>query len=69
MNNAATTLKSKPTRPIDASRGFVVEAPRAIDAIGGALRNAFAYGGAMPPDMATMLAMIDRDDRSAPRGR
>jgi len=41
-------------------RSFVVERPRASDAIGGALRDAFAGECGLPTDMQLLLQKIDR---------
>lgn len=40
--------------------GFVVEAPRACDAIGNALRNAFKGNRTLPDEFASALLKLDR---------
>jgi hypothetical protein len=43
---------------------YRVEAPRASDAIGGALRDAFVNDNAMPDEMAALLSQLERSDWS-----
>lgn len=42
---------------------YRVEAPRASDAIGLALRDAYARDLGLPDDMAAMLRQLNRDDQ------
>ena len=44
---------------------YRVEAPRASDAIGLSLRDAFARDLGLPEDMAAMLRQLNRDDNFA----
>jgi len=48
-------------QPEGPSPEFRVEAPRAGDAIGGALRGAFERDLGLPDDMAAMLRRLDRN--------
>ncbi|MBY8826803.1 hypothetical protein [Hephaestia mangrovi] len=41
------------------SRGIAVERPRASDAVGGALRNAFDRDCGLPADMIRLLRRMD----------
>lgn len=47
--------------------GVAVERPRASDAIGTALRNAFDREAGLPSDMARLLRCLDAGDRSGSR--
>lgn len=43
--------------------GYRVEVPRASDAIGLALRDAYGREPSLPEDMAAMLRQLNRDGR------
>ena len=51
--------------PHEAQRSaYRVEAPRASDAVGLALRGAYADDAGLPDDMAAMLRLLNRFDGS-----
>jgi hypothetical protein len=57
MSHTTSASASEARQP-----AYRVEAPRASDAIGLALRDAFARDLGLPDDMAAMLRQLTRDD-------
>jgi hypothetical protein len=57
MSHTTSASASEARQP-----AYRVEAPRASDAIGLALRDAFARDLGLPDDMAAMLRQLNRDD-------
>jgi len=58
MNQTTSATASDARQP-----AYRVEAPRASDAIGLALRDAYARDLGLPDDMTAMLRQLSRDDR------
>ncbi|MBX3564238.1 MAG: hypothetical protein KF730_06625 [Sphingomonas sp.] len=56
------TSSSSTTAPEARHTAYRVEAPRASDAIGHALRGAYADEGGLPDDMAAILRQLNRMD-------
>jgi len=57
MSHSTSSSASEGRQP-----AYRVEAPRASDAIGLALRDAYAREQGLPDDMAAMLRQLNRDD-------
>ncbi|MDG2535973.1 hypothetical protein P6144_20100 [Sphingomonas sp. HITSZ_GF] len=60
MSHSSSSSASEARQP-----AYRVEAPRASDAIGLALRDAYVREMGLPDDMAAMLRQLNRDDPHA----